>query len=143
MRNSLKYVGYKEMKEVANDLKSVYRSISLSEAEQALDDFSNKWDDKYPAVSKIWYNNWDNIITIFDYPDEIRKIIYTTNAIESLNSVIRKTIKNRKIFPNDESAFKVIYLAIERASKKWSMPVRDWKAAMNRFAIEFQGRFPE
>ena len=143
MRNSLRYVGYKEMKEVAGDLKSIYRAVSLSDAEQSLDDFSSKWDNKYPAISKIWYNNWENIITIFDYPDEIRKIIFTTNAIESLNSVIRKAIRNRKIFPNDNSAFKVVYLAIEQASKKWSMPLRDWKSAMNRFAIEFQGRFPE
>jgi putative transposase len=143
MRNSLKYVSHKEMKEVANDLKSIYRAISLPDDEQALDKFSSKWDNKYPAVSKIWYNNWENIITIFDYPDEIRKIIFTTNAIESLNSVIRKSIRNRKIFPNDDSVFKVLYLDIDRASKKWSMPLRDWKSTMNRFAIEFQERFPE
>ena len=143
VRNSLRYVSYKEMKEVANDLKDIYRAISLTEAESTLEAFSDKWDKKYPVISRSWYNHWDNLITIFDYPDEIRKIIFTTNAIESLNSVIRKAIKNRKIFPNDNAAFKVVYLAIENAAKKWSMPLRDWKSAMNRFAIDFQGRFPE
>jgi len=141
VRNSLKYVGHKEMKAVATDLKSIYRAVSLADAEKALDDFSTKWDNKYPAISRSWYKNWDNLITIFDYPDEIRKIIFTTNAIESLNSVIRKAIRNRKIFPSDKSAFKIVYLAIEQASKKWSMPIWNWKAAMNRFAIEFQDRF--
>ena len=105
--------------------------------------FADKWDKKYPVISRSWHHHWDNLVTIFDYPDEIRKIIFTTNAIESLNSVIRKAIRNRKIFPNDDSALKVVYLAIENAAKKWSMPLRDWKSAMNRFAIEFQGRFPE
>lgn len=142
IRNSLKYVSHKDKKEAAHDLKSIYTAVSLAEAENALDKFSDKWDAKYPAISKSWYSNWDNLITIFDYPQEIRKIIYTTNAIESLNSVIRKAIRNRKIFPSDKSAFKIVYLAIEQASKKWSMPIRDWNAAMNRFAIEFQDRFP-
>ena len=85
--------------------------------------------------------NWDNLITIFDYPDEIRKIFYTTNAIESLNSVIRKAIRNRKIFPSDQSALKVVYLAVKNASKRWTMPLRDWKPAMNQFAIEYGDRF--
>ena len=143
VRNSLKYVSHKEMKEVASDLKNIYRAISLPEAELALQAFADKWDKKYPVISRSWHHHWDNLITIFDYPDEIRKIIFTTNAIESLNSVIRKAIRNRKIFPNDDSALKVVYLAIENAAKKWSMPLRDWKSAMNRFAIEFQGRFPE
>jgi putative transposase len=142
VRNSLKYVSHKDKKEAAKDLKSIYTAVSLSEAEHALGKFADKWDDKYPAISKSWYSKWENLITIFDYPQEIRKIIYTTNAIESLNSVIRKAIRNRKIFPNDKSAFKIVYLAIEQASKKWSMPIWDWNAAMNRFAIEFQDRFP-
>jgi len=93
------------------------------------------------SISKSWYQNWVNLITLFDHPDEIRKIIYTTNAIESLNSVIRKSIKKPKIFPNDNSAVKIIYLAIEQASRRWSMPFRNWKPAMNRFAIEYEGRF--
>ena len=142
VRHSLKYVVHKDMKQVAGDLKKIYNASTLAVAEIALEEFSKKWDSKYPAISKSWRNNWDNLITIFDYPGEIRRIIYTTNAIESLNSVIRKAIKNRKIFPSDKSACKIIYLAIMAASKKWSMPLRDWKPAMNRFAIDFEGRFP-
>jgi putative transposase len=141
VRNSLKYVPHKNKKQVANDLKNIYNSPTLAEAEKALDNFSENWDKKYPAISKSWRSHWDNLITIFDYPMEIRRIIYTTNAIESLNSVIRKAIRNRKIFPNDTSACKIIYLAIMSASKRWSMPLRNWKPAMNRFAIEFEGRF--
>jgi putative transposase len=143
IRNSMKYVSYKEMKKVSADLKLIYKSITRDEAELALDAFSEKWDTKYPTISRSWRRKWDNIIPIFDYPDDIRKIIYTTNAIESLNSVIRKAIRNRKIFPSDTSAFKVVYLAIMKASEKWSMPLWDWKAAMNRFAIEYEGRFPD
>jgi putative transposase len=142
VRNSLRYVVHKDMKQVAKGLKSIYNSPILAEAEKALDDFSERWDEKYPAISKSWRSHWDNLITIFDYPSEIRRIIYTTNAIESLNSVIRKAIKNRKIFPSDKSACKIIYLAIMSASKRWTMPLRNWKPAMNRFAIEFEGRFP-
>ncbi|MDC7218289.1 MAG: IS256 family transposase [Spirochaetales bacterium] len=141
VRNSLKYVSYKDRKTVASDLKKIYRSISENEARMELDRFAEKWDSQYPSISKGWYKNWENLIALFDYPDEIRKIIYTTNAIESLNSVIRKTTKNRKIFPNDDSAVKIIYLAIQQASKRWSMPLRNWKPAMNRFAIEYEGRF--
>jgi len=141
VRNSLKYVSYKHRKEAASDLKKIYKSITEEEAKMELDRFAEKWDSQYPSISKGWYQNWDNLITLFDYPDEIRKVIYTTNSIESLNSVIRKSIKNRKIFPNDDSAVKIIYLAIEQASRKWSMPLRDWKPAMNRFAIEYEGRF--
>lgn len=141
IRNSLRYVPYKDMKAVVADLKVIYRAVSIEQAEEALLVFSEKWDKKYPAISRSWHKNWSNIITLFDYPDEIRKIIYTTNAIESLNSVIRKSINNRKIFPNDQSALKVIYLAIQKASQKWTMPLHDWRAAMNRFTIEFEGRF--
>jgi len=142
VRNSLRYVPYKDMKAVAGDLKAIYRAVSVTQAEEMLIAFGDKWDAKYPAISRSWHNNWVNIITIFDYPEEIRKIIYTTNAIESLNSVIRKSINNRKIFPNDLSALKVVYLAIQKASEKWTMSVHDWRAAMNRFAIEFDGRLP-
>jgi putative transposase len=126
---------------VALDLKKIYGSVSENEAKLELDRFSKKWNGQYPSISKGWNQNWENLITLFDYPDEIRKIIYTTNAIESLNSVIRKAIKNRKIFPNEGSALEIIYLAIEQASRKWTMPLRNWKPAMNRFAIEYEGRF--
>lgn len=143
VRNSLRYVPHKDMKAVAADLKTIYKAISVEQAETALLVFGDKWDAKYPAISRSWNKNWQNIITLFDFPDEIRKIIYTTNAIESLNSVIRKSINNRKIFPNDRSALKVIYLAAQKASQKWTMSLRDWRTAMNRFAIEFEGRFPQ
>lgn len=142
VRNSLKYVPHKDMKAVAADLKAIYQSISVEEAESALTELETKWDDKYPSISRSWRRNWDNIIPLFDYPQEIRKIIYTTNAIESLNSVIRKAIRNRKIFPNERSAMKIVYLAIEKASEKWTMPLRNWRPAMSRFAIEFDDRFP-
>lgn len=141
VRNALRYVPAKDMKAVAKDLKSIYNAPTREMAEQALDNFSEKWSSKYPNIEKSWRNKWPNLITIFDYPDEIRKVIYTTNAIESLNSVIRKAIKNRKIFPNDDSALKLIYLAVNRASQKWTMPIRNWKPALNRFAIEYNVNF--
>lgn len=141
IRYSLRYVPHKDMKAVVADLKLIYRAISIEQAEEALLMFSEKWDKKYPAISRTWHKNWSNIVTLFDYPDDIRKIIYTTNAIESLNSVIRKSINNRKIFPNDQSALKVVYLAVQKASQTWTMALHDWRAAMNRFAIEFEGRF--
>ena len=141
VRNSLRYVPSKDMKEVARDLKAIYSSPNLESAQTALEAFSEKWSSKYPNIEKSWRNHWENLITMFDYPYEIRKIFYTTNAIESLNSVIRKAIKNRKIFPTDQSALKIVYLAIKNASKKWTMPLRDWKPAMNRFAIEYADRF--
>jgi len=142
VRNSLRYVPHKDMKAVAGDLKSIYRAVTLDQAEEALLLFGEKWDSKYPVISRSWNKHWQNINTLFSYPEEIRKIIYTTNAIESLNSVIRKAINNRKIFPSDQSALKVIYLAIQNTSKKWTMSLHDWRAAMNRFAIEFEDRMP-
>lgn len=141
VRNSLRYVPHKDMKAVATDLKAIYRATTLESAEAALLEFGEKWDKKYPAISRSWNNHWQNILTLFAFPEEIRKIIYTTNAIESLNSVIRKAIHNRKIFPSDRSALKVVYLATQKASQKWTMSLRDWRAAMNYFAIEFEGRF--
>ena len=138
VRNSLKFVPWKDYKELTADLKRIYQSMTEQEASMELDRFADKWDDKYPQISKSWRSNWENLITIFDYPADIRKVIYTTNAIESLNSVIRKSVKTRKVFPSDDAAMKVIYLAIEAASKKWTMPIRDWKPALNRFMIEFE-----
>ena len=141
VRNSLKYVSYKDRKVVASDLKRIYQSATAEEAENELSAFEQAWGEKFPSIGKSWRNNWDNLITLFDYPDDIRKAIYTTNAIESLNSVIRKAIKHRKIFPSDNSVMKVVYLAMEKASVKWTMPIRNWKAAMNRFEIMFPDRF--
>lgn len=143
VRNSLRFVSWKERKAVAADLKKIYQSLSVEEAERELDAFGQRWDEKFPTISQSWRKHWPNLITIFEYPDDIRKVIYTTNAIESLNSVIRKAIKNRKVFPTDQSATKVIYLAIQAASKKWTMPIHHWKNALNRFMIEFPDRMPE
>ena len=138
VRNSLRYVSWKDYKAVSADLKSIYQSITESEAQTALERFGKTWDEKYPQISKSWCKHWPNLITLFDYPDDIRKAIYTTNAIESLNSVIRKAVKTRKLFPNDDSALKVIYLATQAASKRWTMPIHNWRSAMNRFFIEFE-----
>jgi len=143
VRNSVKYVPWKDYKLVTADLKRIYRSVTEEEALQALAEFSERWDDKYPQISRSWRSHWDNLNTLFNYPEDIRRAIYTTNAIESLNSVIRKAIKKRKLFPTDDSAKKVVYLAIQQASKKWTMPIRNWKAALNRFMIEFEGRLTD
>ena len=140
VRNSLKYVSWKDCKAVTADLKLIYRSSTEEEALLELERFAEKWDNQYPQIAKSWRTNWDNLNTLFNYPEAIRKAIYTTNAIESLNSVIRRAIKKRKIFPNDDSARKMIYLAIKEASKKWTMPIRDWRNAMSRFIIEFEER---
>jgi len=138
VRNSLKFVPWKDYKAVTADLKRIYQSTTEQEASLELDQFADRWDDKYPQISRSWRTHWHNLITLFDYPEDIRKVIYTTNAIESLNSVIRKSVKTRKLFPNDQAAMKVVYLAIQAASKKWTMPIRNWKPALNRFIIEFE-----
>lgn len=143
VRNSLKFVPWKDYREVTADLKQIYQSATEEEALLALEEFAKKWDDKYPLISRSWRNHWANLNTLFLYPKDIRKAIYTTNAIESLNSVIRKATKNRKLFPSDDSAKKVVYLAIQEASKKWRMPIRNWKSALNRFMIEFEERLTQ
>jgi putative transposase len=140
VRNSMKFVPWKDYKPVAVDLKKIYQSATEDEALLALDQFSEIWDEKYPQISRSWRAHWHNLNALFGYPEDIRKAIYTTNAIESLNSVIRKAIKKRKLFPTDDSAMKVIYLAIQDASKRWTMPIRNWKPALNRFMIEFEDR---
>lgn len=142
VRNSLSYVSYKDRKAVAADLKRVYTSSNETEAEQRLVEFAELWDERYPTISKSWINHWQRIIPFFAYPFEIRRAIYTTNAIESMNMSLRKVIKNHRAFPTDESVLKVIYLAIGNISKKWTMPIANWKPALNRFAIEFSDRFP-
>ncbi len=140
VRNSLKYVSWKDYKAVTSDLKRIYQAVTEDAALQALEVFATTWDGKYPQISKSWFTHWPNLNTFFSYPVDIRKAIYTTNAIESLNSVIRHATKKRKIFPTDDSVRKVVYLAIQAASKKWNMPIRDWRAAMSRFLIEFEDR---
>jgi Transposase and inactivated derivatives len=143
VRNSMKFVPWKDYKAIAADLKSIYQSATEEDALHSLDDFAERWDDKYPQISKSWRAHWQNLNTLFNYPPDIRKAIYTTNAIESLNSVIRKATKKRKLFPTDDSARKVVYLAIQQASKKWTMPIRNWKPALNRFIIEFEERLTD
>jgi len=143
VRNSVKYVPWKDYKAVTADLKKMYQATTEESALASLESFSEKWDDKYPQISKSWRLHWENLNTLFKYPADIRKAIYTTNAIESLNSVIRKATKKRKVFPTDDSAKKVIYLAIRQASEKWTMPIRNWKPALNRFMIEFEDRLKD
>ena len=140
VRNSLKYVSWKDYKAVTADLKCIYKSATEEQALLELERFSDTWDNQYPQITKSWRNHWENLNTLFNYPEDIRKAIYTTNAIESLNSVIRRAIKKRKIFPNDDAARKMVYLAIQDASKKWTMPIRNWRQAMSRFIIEFEER---
>lgn len=142
VRNSLSYVGWKERKEVAADLKRIYRAATEGEAEQALRSFEQKWDRKHPSISKSWRAHWAELITFMKYPAEIRRVIYTTNAIESLNRSLRKISKNRGVFPHQESLLKLYYMALERIAKKWTMPVHNWSEALNRFAIEFGDRMP-
>jgi len=143
VRNSIKYVPWKDYKPVTADLKKIYQSATEDEALLALDQFAQNWDAKYPQISRSWRAHWHNLNTLFSYPEDIRRAIYTTNAIESLNSVVRKAVKKRKLFPTDDAATKVIYLAIREASKKWTMPIRNWKPALNRFMIEFEGRLAD
>jgi putative transposase len=141
--NSVKYVPWKDCKAVTADLKQIYRSATEDEAVLALNQFAERWDDQYPQINKSWRALWQNLSTLFNYPADIREVIYTTNAIESLNSVIRKAIKKRKLFPRDDAANKVIYLTRQNASKKWTMPIRNWKPALNRFMIEFEDRLAD
>ena len=142
VRHSLRYVSWKQRKEVAEDLKSIYNAPTVDQAETNLTAFAKKWDASHPTISKSWRNNWEQISPLFSYPPEIRKAIYTTNAIESLNMSLRKVTKNRGSFPNDEAMTKLLYLAMKNISKKWTLPIRDWKSAMNQFTILFEGRMP-
>ena len=140
IRNSLKYVSYKERKEVAADLKPIYQSVSEDDAMLALESFDKKWSSRYPQIAKSWYNNWENLTIFLGYPASIRKVIYTTNMLESFNSQLRRVTKNKRVFPNDDSVFKTLYLTIQYIVRKWTMPVRDWNEAMAHFLIKFDGR---
>lgn len=142
VRNSLKFVSYKDRKKIASDLKTVYRAATVEQAEEALGDFEEKWDKRYPMISKSWRNNWSRIIPFFSYSEDIRKVIYTTNAIESLNNSLRKVTKNRNSFPSDEAAIKLLYMALKNIKKKWTMPIRNWSLAVHQFSIHFEGRVP-
>ena len=141
IRNCMRYVPWKDRKTVAADLKPIYQAPTLEAAEVALDDFAANWDEKYPAISQIWIRHWENIIPLFDYPMEIRKVIYTTNAIESLNRSLRKVIKTKAVFPDEGSVLKLMYLALNNIAKRWNRPIKDWRAALSHFAILFPERF--
>jgi putative transposase len=143
IRGSLNYVSWKQRKTVAADLKPVYQASTVEQAEQRLDEFGAKWDGTYPTISQMWRRNWEHLIPFFAYPADIRRVIYTTNAVESLNMSLRKVIKTRGSFPNQEAAFKLLYLALEHIAKKWTMPVVNWKAALQRFAILLGDRVPK
>ena len=143
LRNSLKYVSWKDYKAITSGLKTLYQAPTEEAAPMALNNFTDIWDDKYPQISKSWLAHWENLNTVFNYPPDIRKAIYTTNAIESLNSVIRAVIKKRKLLPTDDSLRKLIYLALKDASKKWSMPIQNWRLAMSAFIIKFCDRLSD
>jgi len=140
IRNSLAYVSYKDRKKVAADLKLVYGSVTEDEALSALSDFDLKWRKQYPHITKSWQNNWGNLVVFLQYPEVIRRIIYTTNAIEGLNSQLRKVTNNKRVFPSDDSVFKTLYLTIDYITRKWSMPIQNWGEAMAHFLIKFEGR---
>ena len=142
VRNSMRYVPWKNRKTVAKDLRKIYRAPTVEAAAQALDEFEQKWGDQYPMAAKSWRTRWENVIPLFGYPEPIRKVIYTTTAIESLNAQLRKVTKKRGAFPTDDSVRKILYLAIRRVSKRWTMPLQDWPAALNFFSTAFEGRVP-
>lgn len=142
LRSSLNYVSYKDRKQIAADLKTVYSATTAEEAEMNLEIFEQSWNNRYPMIAKSWRANWVRVIPFFAFPQDIRKALYTTNAIESLNMSLRKIIKNRSLFPNDEAVLKLLYLALRNAAKKWTMPIRDWGLAMNQFSIIFGDRVP-
>jgi len=143
VRHSLNYVSWKRRKEVAADLRHIYQAATAQEAEQRLGEFEARWDEEYLPIGQSWRRNWSRLIPFFDYPPEIRKVIYTTNAIESVNMSLRKLTKNRGSFPSDEALLKLFFLALRNISLKWSMPIRDWKAALTRFTIEFGDRLSD
>ena len=140
VRSSLKYVNWKQRRVVAADLRAIYGAPTLDEAQRALERFEDTWDAHFPAISRSWRADWTRLTVMFDYPPPIRKVIYTTNAIESLNYSLRKVLKQRGSFPNDDAIMKVLYLALNRIAKKWTMPIANWKAALNQFVIMFDDR---
>ena len=143
VRNSLRQTSWKHRKALAADLRRIYNAPSVKAAEEELELFAERWDEVYPRISQSWRRHWSKLITLFDYPPEIRKVIYTTNAVESLNYSLRRVLNNRGAFPDDDSVRKLLYLAINKASKKWTMPLHNWLAALNRFMIMFPNRLPQ
>jgi transposase-like protein len=142
MGNSLNYVSWKDCRQIAADLKPIYQAMNASEAETELQAFKAKWDDQYPTIGLTWQRHWQHVIPFLAYPEEIRRAIYTTNVIEAANRQVRKVIKTKGAFPNDEAIYKIVYLALKNAQKLWSMATREWNLALNQFAILFEERFP-
>jgi transposase-like protein len=142
IRGGMKYVSFKDRKAVATDLKQIYTAASEELADSALISFGEKWDKKYPMISRSWRNRWPEVIPFFKFPEVIRKVVYTTNAIESMNFTIRKVIKNRQSFPTNEAAMKLIFMALQNISKKWTMPLHNWGEAINQFSIIYGDRVP-
>lgn len=142
VRHSLSYVSHRDRKDVATDLKAIYQAATLVEAEQRLHEFEERWCESYPVIAKSWRGSWSRVVPMFGYPGEIRRVIYTTNTIESLNMTLRKLTKNRSLFPNDEAVFKLMYLGLKNISQRWTMPIKNWSGALNQFAILFEGRVP-
>lgn len=142
VRNSLRFVNWKDRKAVAADLRTIYRAPTEAAGRDALSVFAEKWDAKYPTISRSWDQHWDELSVFFAYPKEIRRVIYTTNAIESVNRQMRKILKNRGALPSDDAVLKLMYMALQKLSQKWTRPIKNWPAALNRFAIEFEGRVP-
>ena len=128
---------YKDRKEVAGDLKPIYKAPTEEQASIALEEFEQKWDKRYPIIGKMWYNHWDRFIPYFAFPEEIRKTIYTTNSIEAVNRQLRKIIKTRGSFPTEDAALKLLWLALSKAEKKWTRPIAEWQKALQQFAIYF------
>ena len=139
VRASLNYVNWKERKAVAADLKQIYRAATVDEAEAALAEFAERWDGKYPTISRMWRRHWERVTPLFEYPAEIRRVIYTTNAVESLHMTLRKVTKNRGSFPSEEAAVKLLYLALRNVAKKWKS-IQHWKAALSHFSLLWQDR---
>lgn len=142
VRGSLQDVSWKERRTVAQDLRAIYQAATAEAAEQEREVFAARWDRKYPTISALWRRHWEQITPLFAFPPEIRRIVYTTNAVESLHMTLRKIIKTRGSFPNEEAAFKLLYLALRNVSKKWG-PLPNWKEALNRFALLWETRFPQ
>jgi putative transposase len=142
VRHSLSFVSHKDRKAVATDLKAIYQAASLAEAKRQLTQFEEAWAESYPVIARSWRQHWARVVPMFGYPSEIRRAVYTTNTIESLNMTLRKVSKNRSLFPSDEAVFKLLYLALRNISKRWTMPIPNWSVALNQFAILFDGRVP-
>ena len=140
IRNSIRYVASKNQKEFMKDLKLIYQSISKEAAEIELDNLEEKWGKRYPIVIQSWKNKWENLSSYFKYPEDIKRIIYTTNIIESVHRQFRKLTKTKGAFPNENSLLKLLYMGIQNASKKWTMPIRNWSLTISQLSIFFEGR---